>query len=314
MERRALGSTGEMIGAMCMGTWEIGGLAWGAISASDAVQLVQDAFEAGITTFDTAEQYGNGRSEIILGAALKGHRDDVFLISKTGWMMGADGAQGLPQGRMQTFDPPSIIHACEQGLRRLQTHYIDACLLHDPPMHVVAQDGPFEALQRLQQAGKIRWWGVSASAAVAAEAIRRGAQVVETPFNVTQTDATKELFPVVREKGAGVIARSPFASGLLTLGPDGLSGLPATDWRQVLPQDRWTEAAKVREKVAALAERRGEGLTDTAIRFVLSHEEVSTCLVGIFSIGELKSNIAACEPPYLELAEVQSLIPEIEAA
>jgi aryl-alcohol dehydrogenase-like predicted oxidoreductase len=271
--------------------------------------------DSGITTFDTAEQYGNGRSEVILGAALKGHRHDVFVISKTGWMMGADGAQSLPQGRMQTFDPASIIHACEQGLRRLQTHYIDAYLLHDPPMHIVAQDGPFEALQRLQQAGKIRWWGVSANAKVAAEAVRRwDAQVVETPFNVTLTDATKELFPVVRDKGAGVIARSPFASGLLTLGPEGLAGLPAADWRHVLPEDRWQDAAKVREKVAELAGRRGEDLTETAIRFVLSHDEVSTCLVGISSIEELESNMPASVPPYLEPAEVQGLLPEIEAA
>lgn len=309
MEYRPLGATGDKIGALCMGTWEIGGLAWGPMAAPDAMHLVQAAFDAGITAFDTAEQYGNGRSEVILGAALQGHRDEVFLISKTGWMMGADGAQMLPQSQWHDFSAPSITKACEQGLRRLQTHYIDAYLLHDPPMHIVAQDEPFEALQRLQQSGKIRWWGVSASAEIAAEAIRRwGAQVVETPFNAVLTEAAQLLFPLARERGTGVLARSPFASGLLTLGAKGGEKVHATDWRRFVFKDLWKTAEGARKRLISVAKGRGENMTETAIRFVLAQEAVSTCIVGLASTEELAASVHVADPPYLKPAEVKALL------
>ena len=314
MEKRALGSTGDRIGALCMGTWEIGGLAWGPIAAPDAADLVRAALDAGITAFDTAEQYGNGRSEVILGAALAGRRDEVFLISKTGWMMGADGAQMFPQGQLKNFHAASITHACEQGLRRLQTHYIDVYLLHDPPAHIIAQDEPIQALERLQQSGKIRWWGVSANAKDAAAAIRRGAQVVETPFNALVTEATQDLFPLALEKGAGILARSPFASGMLTLGPGDLEKLPATDFRRAAFRDRWAEGEAVRKKIGDLARQRGEKPAETAIKFVLSHEEVSTCIVGLSAPGEIAPNVAAAKPPYLEKAEMQKLAPSRSSA
>ena len=85
MEMRSLGATGERVSALCMGCWEIGGQAWGDFPAWDGVRLVQQAFDAGITTFDTAEVYGNGRSEVLLGEALYGRRDDAFIISKVGY-------------------------------------------------------------------------------------------------------------------------------------------------------------------------------------------------------------------------------------
>ena len=135
MEMRSLGATGERVSALCMGCWEIGGQAWGDFPAWDGVRLVQQAFDAGITTFDTAEVYGNGRSEVLLGEALYGRRDDAFIISKVGYLPGTDGAQSI-QGAKQPRDysPKRIRDACDLALRRLRTEYIDAYLLHDPPL------------------------------------------------------------------------------------------------------------------------------------------------------------------------------------
>ena len=166
MTERDLGATGMRVSSLCMGCWEIGGLSWGPMSSLDAVALVRAAFDAGITTFDTAEQYGGGRSETVLGKALEGVRGETVIVTKVGYLPGSDGAQDLHLDyEPQDFSPSRIQQACELSLRRLRTNYIDALLLHDPPLHIVRQPEPFEALRRLQQAGKIRWWGVSSSPA-----------------------------------------------------------------------------------------------------------------------------------------------------
>ncbi len=311
MQTRALGATGEQVSALCMGCWEIGGLAWGPIAAPDAVRLVQEAFDAGITTFDTAEAYGNGRSETIIGQALKGRRDDAFLISKVGYLPGVDGAQVLLGSRQpQDFSAERIRSACDLALRRLQTGYIDAYVLHDPPMHIVEQEAPIAALQQLQQAGKIRWWGVSAQPEVTAEAIRRwGAPVVEAPFNAAQTDAASSLLPVAAEHGTGVFARSPFASGLLVLSAEEIQALPTTDWRQQqVFKDRVGPAVRTREVLQTLADQRDELAHETAIRFVLGHNQVSTCIVGLARSRDIALNAPAAGPPYLtpdEIAEIE---------
>ena len=186
MTDRELGATGARVSSLCMGCWEIGGLSWGPMSSLDAVDLVRAAFDAGITTFDTAEQYGGGRSETVLGKALEGMRHETVIVTKVGYLPGSDGAQDLHLDyEPQDFSPARIQQACDLSLRRLRTTYLDALLLHDPPLHIVRQADPFEALRRLQQAGKIRWWGVSASPEAAAEAIRRwDAPVVESPFSL----------------------------------------------------------------------------------------------------------------------------------
>ena len=184
MISRPLGMTGIQVSALTMGCWEIGGLAWGPMPAPEAVELVQAVADAGITAFDTAEAYGNGRSEVILGHALRDRRDEVTFITKTGYLPGVDGAQMLLDEQPQDYRATSIRRACELSRQRLQTDYIDVYLLHDPPMEAVLREEPFAELRRLQDCGEIRAWGVSSSPAVVAEAVRRwGAQVVETPFN-----------------------------------------------------------------------------------------------------------------------------------
>jgi len=169
------------------------------MSLLDAVELVRAALDAGITTFDTAEQYGGGRSETILGKALEGVRGETVLVTKVGYLPGSDGAQDLHLDyEPQDFSPSRIQQACELSLRRLRTTYIDALLLHDPPLQIVRQPEPFEALRRLQQAGKIRWWGVSASAPAAAEAIRLwDAPVVESPFSLADDGVARHVLPNV---------------------------------------------------------------------------------------------------------------------
>ena len=301
MISRPLGMTGIQVSALTMGCWEIGGLAWGPMPAPEAVELVQAVADAGITAFDTAEAYGNGRSEVILGHALRDRRDEVTFITKTGYLPGVDGAQMLLDEQPQDYRATSIRRACELSRQRLQTDYIDVYLLHDPPMEAVLREEPFAELRRLQDCGEIRAWGVSSSPAVVAEAVRRwGAQVVETPFNAASPQAADELFPVAAAADTGVLARSPFASGNLILTPEQRRALYVGDWRHFHDPERVAADAAVAEQLEALADLRDEPVTDTAIKYVLGHPEVSTCIVGISDVGEIAPNVRAAVEPYLD--------------
>ena len=310
MTERDLGATGMRVSSLCMGCWEIGGLSWGPMSSLDAVALVRAALDAGITTFDTAEQYGGGRSETVLGKALEGVRGETVIVTKVGYLPGSDGAQDLHLDyEPQDFSPARIQQACELSLRRLRTSYIDALLLHDPPLHIVRQPEPFEALRRLQQAGKIRWWGVSASPEAAAEAIRLwDAPVVESPFHLADDSVARHVLPLAAERGAGVLARSPFGSGILMLDEAGIDRLPATDWRRRQSfRDRVRELTGLRERLGAMADARDEPPHETAIRYVLGHEAVSCSIVGISSEQDIQRNAPAGAPPHLSAKEIAEL-------
>lgn len=301
MNSRPLGTTGMHVSALTMGCWEIGGLAWGPMPAPEAVDLVRAVADAGITAFDTAEAYGNGRSEVILGHALRDRRDEVTFITKTGYLPGVDGAQMLLDEQPQDYRATSIRRACELSRQRLQTDYIDVYLLHDPPMAAVLCEEPFAELRRLQDRGEIRAWGVSSSPLVVAEAVRRwGAQVVETPFNAASPEAAHELFPVAAEANTGVLARSPFASGNLILTQEQRQALYAGDWRHFHDPARVAADAAVAERLETLADLRDEPVTDTAIKYVLGHPEVSTCIVGISDVAEIAPNVRAAAEPLLD--------------
>ena len=128
MTDRELGATGARVSSLCMGCWEIGGLSWGPMSSLDAVDLVRAAFDAGITTFDTAEQYGGGRSETVLGKALEGMRHETVIVTKVGYLPGSDGAQDLHLDyEPQDFSPART----STGMRPLA-----AAAAHDLPGRV----------------------------------------------------------------------------------------------------------------------------------------------------------------------------------
>ncbi len=286
MEYRTLGATGLRVSALCFGTWEIGGLFWGQVDQYDGVNLLRRALERGITTFDTADVYGNGRSEVLMSVAFHGRRQDVVYISKAGYLVGLDGAQAVrmrPEisGCDRDHSPAYLRWALELSLRRLNTDYIDVWLLHDPPQEALASQEVWECLQELQRQGKIRCYGASTNARGGIVAIEQGgAQVVEVPFNLLQQEAATELFPLAQARGVGILARTPFAGGRLFRGG---------------PQV---------EPFTFLFQQAG-GPAQAALKYVLSHEVVSAVVTGIMREQELEENIAACAPPYFDAATLQ---------
>ena len=153
MNYRTLGRTGLTVSEIGLGCWQLASSAWGTQDSRESDRIVQVALDQGCTFFDTAPGYGAGRSEILLGQALKGRRSQVVLCSKF----------GHPAEGPADFSVAALRPAIEASLRRLQTDYLDVLLVHNPPPESLdgRRSGLYEALAALQQSGVLRAYGVS---------------------------------------------------------------------------------------------------------------------------------------------------------
>ena len=284
MRTRTLGHTGLRVSELCMGCWEIGGLFWGPMDVKDAQRLLNAAFDAGVTTYDLADVYGNGRSECLIGRTLRDRRHDIVLVTKAGYLPGADSVQGLYETQVQCHESRYVQWCCEMSLRRLETDYIDIFLLHDPPLELLKHERVWSALRKLKEQGKIRFFGASTSPQGAPVAIAAGAEVIEVPFNLLTRGPATDALPPAATKGVGVLARSPFASGRLhAKGKDA----PANAYRFLASKDR--------------------PLTDAAIKYVLSHRGVSSVVAGLMRKSDLSRNVRACQRPLLNRQELKRI-------
>ncbi|HET8798149.1 MAG TPA: aldo/keto reductase, partial [Thermoanaerobaculia bacterium] len=163
MHYRKLGNTDITVSEIGFGAWAIGGatdmagtpLGWGRTSDDESLAAIRRARELGVTFFDTADSYGFGRSESLLGIVLSRRRQDVVIATKVGNVRDAEGKL------RKDFTPRHISHAVDGSLKRLRTDYIDLYQLHNPSLEDLFRDEIHEAMDRLQDVGKIRYWGVS---------------------------------------------------------------------------------------------------------------------------------------------------------
>jgi aryl-alcohol dehydrogenase-like predicted oxidoreductase len=239
IDRRPLGRTGLLVSTLGMGCARLGAI-WQGWYVSDAEKAVSLALGAGINFFDTADVYGRGRSERILGSALRGVRDEIVIATKCGLVRtpstllnasldarSVSGHEGLrSSGRRllktrRRYAPGYIARAALSSLRRLKTDRIDLFLLHSPPRDVLLDEEVVDAMARLRQDGTIRFWGISArnddEALIALD--MPGIDCLEVELNVCHRQPSTNLIPEAASRGVAVIARQPFASGRLVSGP-----------------------------------------------------------------------------------------------
>jgi len=207
MERLRLGTSEIEVTQIIMGTWQAGKAMWAGIDDAETTKAIRAAHDAGITTFDTAESYGKGHSERILGAALASVRDQVVLATK----VSPDHLQ---------YD--QVIEACHRSLENLKTDYIDLYQIHWPAgsfkSKIVLIEETMGAMNDLEAQGKIRAIGVSNfSRAQLEEACRHGRIVsLQPPYSLFWRHAEEDAMPYCRENGITLLAYSPMAQGLLT--------------------------------------------------------------------------------------------------
>ncbi|MEE2659045.1 MAG: aldo/keto reductase [Candidatus Latescibacterota bacterium] len=284
MQTRGLGKTGLQVSELCMGCWEIGGLFWGPMDVKDAQRLLRGAYDAGVNAYDLADVYGNGRSECLVGRTLGDRRDELVLVTKAGYLPGADSVQFLYEEQVQCHEPRYLQWCCEMSLRRLETDYVDVFLLHDPPMQTLRRPSVWNALRKLKKEDKVRAIGVSANPDHIPTAIEMGAEVVEFPFNLLTRQAATEVLPLARKRRVGVLARSPFAGGAMLRK---YKGAPANAFRFLAKPQR--------------------PLTSAAVKYVLTHEEVSAVVAGLMRRSDLNRNVAACKRPLLRKTELKRI-------
>jgi aryl-alcohol dehydrogenase-like predicted oxidoreductase len=300
MHYRLLGKTGLKVSEIGFGGWAIGGpseasgtpLGWGRTNDEESLQAIRRARELGVTFFDTADSYGFGRSESLLGIVLSRKRDDVVIATKVG--VARDG-----EGRLRKdFSRAHIQHAVDGSLKRLRTDYIDLYQLHNPTLDELRRDDIQEAMDRLQESGKIRFWGVSINTPEEGlEIIRNGwGYALQVLYNALNQAPEKELFPLAKEKGYGIIARVPLASGLLSgkYRPDTTFG--TDDVRQnFLTPKRLEEVIPRVDEVKSIIGGTARALAEGALRFVLASDAVSTTIPGMRNVRQVEMNVAADE-------------------
>ena len=288
MEKRTLGLSTIQISPIIMGTWQAGKRFWVGIEDADSIKAIQAAFSAGITTFDTAEVYGEGHSERIVGQALADIREQVVLATKV-----------FPNH----FKYNQVIEACDRSLKNLNTDYIDLYQMHWPSgsfkTEIVPVEETMRALNELKQQGKIRAIGVSNfSRAQLEEAAQYGRiDSLQPPYSLFWRQVEKDAMPYCIENNISIIAYSSLAQGLLT-GKFGLDhqfekGDNRAD-NKLFKGENYQRAQTALNKLRPIAERHNCSLAQLALAWVIAQPQ-SNAIAGARNAEQASQNALAAE-------------------
>jgi aryl-alcohol dehydrogenase-like predicted oxidoreductase len=293
MQTRALGRTGQQVSALglgCMGMSDF----YGPPDESQSVAVIHEALERGITFFDTADMYGVGRNEKLVGRALHDRRDRAVVATKFAIQRGADGQVVGISGK-----PAYVAHACEASLRRLGIDTIDLYYQHrvDPATPIEDTVG---AMARLVEEGKVRWLGLSEAAPAT---IRRAHAVhpitaLQTEYSLWSRDPERELLDLCAELGITFVAYSPLGRGFLTGAIRSPDGLAADDWRRTMPRfqaEHFAENLALVDAIADLARRKRCTAAQLALAWVLAQRPTIVPIPGTTKVARLQENIGALE-------------------
>ena len=293
MEQRKLGTTDIEVSVIGFGAWQIGGKPfWESKGDAASMAAVSAALDHGITLFDTAPVYGFGRSETLIGSALKSARDKVVIATKCGLLWSSEEESGI----YRSLKPESVRREVEQSLKRLSTDYIDIYQIHWPSPRDPLE-ATLEVMDRLKEEGKIRAIGVSN---FETERVKSAMEVmridsIQPKYNLLEREAETELLPYCQEKNISVLVYSPLASGLLTGKYSSASRF--SDWRGngkfgLFKEETLGEAYEKVKKLKSVATAMKVPLAQLAINWLLAKPYVTSALVGVKEDRQVVENIA----------------------
>jgi aryl-alcohol dehydrogenase-like predicted oxidoreductase len=288
--QRPLGATGLRVSELALGTWAFGGDEWGPADDGSATATIHAALDAGVTLFDTADVYGYGHSEELLGRALAGR--DVLVCSKAGNDIYETPRQA--GGGPKRFSAGYLARAIDGSLARLGRDAIDVYLLHNPSEEVLTDGGAMGALQDARAAGRVRLIGASVyTAAEGMAAIEAGADVVMITHSLVSHTESTLLIDHASARGVGVLVRSVLANGLLGGKYDAASEFGDDDHRSHRGAEWLRAGASRASALRPLAEARGVTLPQLAIGYAIADPRVSSAVIGARSLDQLAENLAA---------------------
>jgi aryl-alcohol dehydrogenase-like predicted oxidoreductase len=305
MQYRELGRTGWNVSTISFGAWAIGGT-WGNVKDDESLSALHRALDLGVNFFDTADVYGDGRSEQLL-AKLRKERGEIFYVAtKAGRRLDPHIAAGYNKANLTVF--------VERSLKNLEVEALDLLQLHCPPTQVYYMPEVFDALDGLVQDGKVRYYGVSI------EKVEEALKAIEYPhvqsvqiiFNIFRQRPSDLFFGEAQRRRVGVLARLPLSSGMLTGKMDRMSSFEADDHRQFNRQgvgfDRGETFSGLDYEIGldAVEELRslvpassGMTLTQLALRWILMSPAVTCAIPGAKRSSQVEENVKAADLPPL---------------
>ncbi len=314
MEQRSLGRSGLQVSALglgCMGMSEF----YGTADDAESVATIQRALDLGVTFLDTADMYGVGRNEELVGRAIEGRRGEVVLATKFGNVRGPNGERLGISGK-----PDYVKSACEASLKRLGVEVIDLYYQHrvDPQTPIEDTVG---AMAELVKAGKVRYLGLSEAAPAT---IRRAHEVhpiaaLQTEYSLWSRDPEAELLPLLRELGIGFVPYSPLGRGFLTGRFRRPEDVPADDFRASSPRfmgDNFQRNLDLVATVEKVAEAKGATASQVALAWVLAQGKDIVPIPGTKRVKYLEENAGAVDVHLSadELREIDAAFPRGAAA
>ena len=271
------------IGTAPIGSTPNWSIYWGPQSESEAIRTIDVALDLGVNWIDTAPFYGWGRAEQIVGKALRGKREKVYIFTKCGTLPDGQG------GWREDLTPASIRREVEASLRRLQTEYIDLYQFHDPDPHTPIEES-WATMQTLIQEGKVRYGGLSNHTIDLMQRAMTVAPITSNQhqYHLLNRAIEQDVLPFSQQHGIGVLAWSPLSSGFLTDSFD-LERLDPQDFRRRHPyaqEPTLTKLKQVRGMLQAIAQDHHKKLVDLAIAWVLRLPALTGAIIGIRSEQE----------------------------
>ncbi|HVB72772.1 MAG TPA: aldo/keto reductase [Ktedonobacteraceae bacterium] len=303
MEYRALGRTGWNISEISFGAWGIGGDAWGNTDDTTSLAALHRAIDMGVNFIDTADVYGDGRSEQLIAQVRKSRSEQLIVATKAGRRLDPHVASGYNRQNLTSF--------VERSLRNLQTDALDLLQLHSAPSEVYDMPEVFGILDDLTRQGKIRFYGVSVERVD--EALRAinhpDVQSVQIIFNMFRLKPAEQFFAAAREQKVGILARVPLASGMLTgkLRPETQFAQndhrnynrhgEAFDQGETFSGVDYNEGLQAVERLRPLVPQ-GASMAQFALRWILMFPEVTAAIPGAKTPQQAEDNVqAAALPP-----------------
>jgi len=314
MEYRALGRTGWNVSAISFGAWAIGGT-WGAVDDRESLAALHRAVDLGVNFFDTADVYGDGRSERLLAQLKRERKEQIIIATKAGRRLNPHVAEGYTRANLTAF--------VERSLRNLETDALDLLQLHCPPTQVYYMPEVFGALDDLVRQGKLRHYGVSVEKVE--EAIKAieypGVQSVQIIFNIFRQRPADLFFDLAKQRKVGILARLPLSSGMLAgkmtrdaaFAPDDHRAFnrqgEAFDRGETFSGVDFETGLRAVELLRPLVPP-GMSMAQFALRWILMFDAVTCAIPGAKRPAQAEENAAAADLPALSaetMAQVSAI-------